>query len=93
MSEDFPRELPEGWERGTVSFDNPLHVEHNDGGWKQQLAQDYGATGKELSKRLLADGHDGVITHDKYGIGEMVDIRPKEQRGHRIAMPTYERSR
>ena len=33
---------------------------------------------------LRAKGHDGVITHDKYGIGEIVDIRPKDQRGHQV---------
>jgi|JI10StandDraft_1071094.scaffolds.fasta_scaffold158974_3 hypothetical protein len=72
-----------GWERGTVDFSNPLYIPHEYGDWKQNLAEQYGATGRQLSEKLLADGYDGVISHDKYGIGEIVDVRPKGQRGHR----------
>ncbi len=82
--------LQRGWERGTVSFDNPLYVPHQYGAWKQTLSDQYGTTGQQLSEKLMADGYDGVITHDKYGIGEMVDIRPKSQRGHRTAEKTLE---
>jgi ribosomal protein S18 acetylase RimI-like enzyme len=89
MSEDpAPHGPPtrENWERGNVSFENPLFVPHNYGSWKQELSQDHGGlTGKELSRALLDKGHDGIITHDKYGIGEMVDIRPKNQREHTVA--------
>lgn len=78
--------LQKGWERGQVDFDNPLYVPHEYGAWKQSLSQAHGGlTGQGLSQALLAKGHDGVITHDKYGIGEIVDIRPKSQRGHRVA--------
>lgn len=78
--------LQQGWERGQVDFDNPLYVPHNYGAWKQELSQAHGGlTGQALSDALLAKGHDGVVTHDKYGIGEIVDIRPKNQRGHRVA--------
>jgi GNAT superfamily N-acetyltransferase len=77
--------VPEGWEHGSVDFDNPLHVEHNGGEWKQQLSEQHGgATGKDLSRALLVKGHDAVITHDQHGIGEMVDLRPRGQRGHRV---------
>lgn len=77
--------LNPGWERGNVSFDNPMHVQHNDGNWKQELSQAHGGlTGQALSDALLAKGHDGVVTHDKYGIGEIVDLRPKDQRGHQV---------
>jgi hypothetical protein len=92
MSHDSDQHVPlqPGWERGTVSFDNPLMVPHEYGGWKQNLSQEFGgATGRQLSQALLDKGHDGIITHDKYGIGEVVDIRPKNQRGHRVGMPTY----
>jgi GNAT superfamily N-acetyltransferase len=75
--------VPHGWESGVVHFDNPLHVPHGAGGWKSQLsAMHDGATGKELSSRLLAAGHDGVITHDEYGTSEIVDVRPRDQRTH-----------
>ena len=78
--------LQSGWERGTVGFDNPLYVPHDYGGWKQSLSQQHGGlTGKALTRALMDRGHDGIITHDKYGIGEMVDLRPKGQRGHRTA--------
>lgn len=77
--------LQHGWERGTVDFENPLYVPHEYGAWKQTLSDEHGGlTGKGLSQALLDKGHDGIITHDKYGIGEMVDIRPKDQRGHRV---------
>ena len=86
MSEDSAPDsaLQPGWERGSVTFANPLRLPHDDGGWKKALADQYGATGKGLSQALLDAGHDGVITHDKYGTGEIVDIRPKDQRGHRV---------
>lgn len=77
--------LQQNWERGQVEFDNPLYVPHNYGNWKQELSQAHGGlTGQDLSQVLLDKGHDGVITHDKYGIGEIVDIRPKNERGHRV---------
>lgn len=75
--------LQKGWERGNATFENPLYVPHNYGAWKQELSDaNGGLTGHDLSDALLAKGHDGVITHDKYGLGEIVDIRPKEQRGY-----------
>jgi Papain fold toxin 1, glutamine deamidase len=85
MSEDAPRQLPSGWERGTVTFNHPLEVPHREGRWKRELSQAYGgATGQELSERLRRAGYDGIITRDKYGIGEIVDIRPKAERRHTV---------
>lgn len=79
------RPLNPGWERGTVAFENPMHIPHDYGEWKQTLSDAHGGlTGKELSQALLDKGHDGIITHDKYGIGEIVDLRPKDQRGHQV---------
>lgn len=86
-SDEHHQPLQQGWERGTVSFDNPLFVPHEYGGWKKTLSDQYGATGRRLSEKLLADGYDGVISHDKYGIGEIVDVRPKGQRGHHVSAP------
>ena len=83
-SDEHHLPLQPNWERGSVGFSNPLYVPHNYGAWKQELSQQHdGLTGHDLSDALMAKGHDGVITHDKYGIGEIVDIRPKDQRGHR----------
>jgi hypothetical protein len=85
MSPDSPGvPLQPGWERGKVSFSNALAIPHNGGSWKQDLSNKYrGATGKELSRALLAHGYDGVITQDKYGIVEIADVRPKGHRGHK----------
>lgn len=75
-------DAPEGWESGEATFNNPLHVEHDGGAWKQRLSEQHGGlVGKELSQALLDKGHDGVITHDKYGIGEMVDLRQASREG------------
>ena len=74
---------PDHWERGYADFSNPLHVDEDN--WKHNLSQQYGgATGQALSDALIADGYDGIMTnHPKYGPGEMVDIRPKDQRKFR----------
>ncbi len=84
MSEDTAPSNPlqKGWERGKVSFSNPIVLDHADGGWKSELSAGFGnATGKLLSTRMMSAGFDGVITKDKYGIGEIVDIRPRGRRG------------
>lgn len=84
--------VPEGWESGSVDFDNPLHVEHEDGRWKHTLSEQHGGlVGQNLSAALREQGHDAVITHDRYerpngqvhhSIGEIVDLRPRERRTH-----------
>lgn len=78
--------LGEGWEQGEADFDNPLHLDYDYGNWKQRLSDEYGgATGQELSDALLAAGHDAVLTGDRYGPSEFVDIRPKDQRVFRTS--------
>lgn len=80
MTEKWGSSVPEGWETGTVQFTQPLHV--NFGGsyteetnWKQRLSAHYdGKTGQALSEAVRADGYDAIITHDKYGLGEVVDL-------------------
>lgn len=73
---------PEGWESGSVTFQKPLHLHWGDEGyrdpsnWKHQLSARYdGKTGEALSRAVAADGHDGIVTHDKYGTSEIVDLR------------------
>jgi hypothetical protein len=83
-TKEHPGELPSGWERGIASFDNPLYIRED--GWKKTLSEAHGGlTGRALSEALLAKGHDGIVTHNEYGLGEMVDIRPKPQRRYRTA--------
>lgn len=61
---------------GNLTFTNPLVVDNADLTWKQTLSDQYdGKTGKELSKAVMADGYDGIITTegDRY-ISEIVDL-------------------
>lgn len=73
---------PEGWERGRLSFKSPLVLEWNAkgggydaDGWKSKLSEAYGGkTGDDLSKAIAKDGYDAIITVDKYGTNETVDL-------------------
>lgn len=73
---------PDGWESGTVRFEKPLHLLFGESGlyteddnWKRRLSGYYGGkTGKALSKAVRKDGHDGIVTHDKYGTSEIIDL-------------------
>lgn len=73
---------PEGWESGSVRFEKPLHMHWGETGlyttednWKQRLSAHYGGkTGKALSRAVRDDGHDGIVTHNKYGTSEIVDL-------------------
>jgi hypothetical protein len=71
---------PDTWETGHAVFENPLHLDFGGGyqeesNWKRQLSKRYdGKTGHDLSKAIIADGHDGIVTHDKYGTSEIVDL-------------------
>ncbi len=68
------------WTVGTVTFKNPLVLDWGGGygepdNWKNALSRQYGgATGVRLSKAIIGDGHDGIITMDKYGSSEIVDL-------------------
>lgn len=74
--------VPDGWESGTVTFSNPLHMNWGDSGsyddddnWKRRLSAHYGGqTGPSLSQAVRADGYDAIVTHDKYGTSEIVDL-------------------
>lgn len=75
--------VPDGWESGTVRFEKPLHLQFGESGlytdddnWKRRLSGHYGGkAGKALSEALRAEGYDGIVTHDKYGTSEIVDLR------------------
>lgn len=85
----YVSERPKGWrapegdhryETGEVTFQNPKHVDFGggygeDSNWKRQLSREHGGrTGRELSQSVRDAGHDGIITHDKYGTSEIVDL-------------------
>lgn len=79
--------LDDRWERGVVTFHNPKHMDFGGGyeepdNWKHRLSAEYGGkTGRDLSDAVRGAGHDGIITHDKYGTSEIVDLtHPKPAR-------------
>ena len=65
-----PGDLPPGWEAGTVHFHNPLVILFNTrrGGyydsesWKMKLHKHYRRQGAALTRALIADDYDGVVT-------------------------------
>jgi len=64
----------------TVHFKNPLVIHHKGTGsgpgeWKRRLSDEHGGKkGKALSRALAKKGHDAIITVDKYGTSEIVDL-------------------
>jgi len=60
---------------GKLVLVNPLVVPNNSLQWKEDLSQKYnGKTGKALSKALIKDGYDGVITTEEKYITEIVEF-------------------
>ena len=66
-----PGETGDYWEVGQITFRNPLVIAFNTGGfggydtgsWKYKLHEYYGGkTGKQLSRAILQDGYDGIVT-------------------------------
>jgi hypothetical protein len=72
------RSPTEDWESGTISFRNPLHLEHkstDSKGWKKDLSDRFGGlTGKKLTAAIKKAGHDAIITKNKYGFSETVNL-------------------
>ena len=72
--------LPKNWISGTHTFKNPMMIEW--GGeygtptnWKSVLSEKYGGkTGKALSKAIVKDGYDGVVTLRNGDTSEVVDL-------------------
>ena len=72
-----PLSTQKGWVSGTVNFKNPLVVDwktSGHGGWKTDLSEKFGATGKELSKKIAEAGYDAIVTVDKGNAMEVVDL-------------------
>jgi hypothetical protein len=83
--------LPEGWQQGLFKFEKPLSVPWGSTGdyahpdnWKKKLSEAFGGkTGKRLSQAVRDKGFDGIVTYDKYGPSEIVDLTmytPKKKR-------------
>ena len=70
MHNPDPAELPRGWVRGLVCFENPLVIPFNrfDGSsydthnWKAELVRHFRAGGLKLTRKLVQAGHDGIVT-------------------------------
>jgi hypothetical protein len=72
----------DGYEYGTIQFKKPLVLEHintSDKGWKKTVSDMYGGlTGKALTKALVKDGYDAIVTYDEYGYNEVVNLNGKK---------------
>lgn len=63
------------FEAGEITFNNPLVIDNDNLNWKQALSESYGGkTGKALSKAIIKDGFDGIVTVDGKTISEIVDL-------------------
>lgn len=77
-----PGDLARGWEAGEISFNSPLVLPlsgdmgliYGPSSWKAALHRHYGKTGKALSRAIVKDGYDAVVTVASYG-GKPVDTR------------------
>lgn len=68
-----------GWTYGTITLENPLVLPWNgygEDGWKRQLSKRYqNKTGVKLSKAIVEDGFDGIITLDNGRFSEIVNLK------------------
>tara|TARA_R110000868_G_scaffold94607_5_gene260961 strand:- start:734 stop:1183 length:450 start_codon:yes stop_codon:yes gene_type:complete len=61
---------------GVQTFNRPLYINYGSeyGGWKKVLHQHYKRTGKELSKVIVRDYYDSIVTVSKGKVYEIVDL-------------------
>ena len=92
---DAARHPLPGWVYGNITLDSPLVLAlqtdesrgidyYGPSGWKNRLYRAYGLTGIDLSRALLADGYDSVVTVKlRDGVpeytSEIVDLRVVEE--------------
>lgn len=75
VSEKGRNSAPDNMVTGELVLVNPLVVDNDNLKWKETLSRRYGGKrGKELSKAVIADGYDGVITKDGNYISEIVEF-------------------
>lgn len=78
--------LPGKYEKGTVTFENPLVIKNKEGeslSWKQKLVDVFGKKGEALTDELKNRGIDGIVSYDKHGTSEIV-ILSKKQGGENV---------
>jgi NUDIX domain len=98
-----------GWEYGEISFqsplvlamtttDDPMEPVYGPNGWKARLHRAYGLGGADLSRALLADGYDAIVTvwvqgDQPGGTREIVDLRPVAMTANPLDPYAYDRER
>lgn len=78
----FPEKVPfPGWEKGLITFNKPLVLNFNtgsgwydDNSWKMHLYREYNKKGRVLSKALIRNGYDGIITVADNETKEIIDL-------------------
>ncbi len=60
---------PEGWKASKIKLNSPLiiDVSKDRTQWKFDLSKKYNSKKKQLTKKLVKAGYDGIITVDKHG--------------------------
>ena len=87
----FAKEDPVKYEYGEITFKNPLVIKHE--GWKRSLSESYGGkTGKKLSAAIIKDGYDGIVTVDKNGTSEILDLTTFDIKKARYSTRTPEQA-
>lgn len=82
---------PDEFEAGEITFSNPLVLDVGEYGepssWKRLLSKAYeGKTGKALSKAIIADGYDAVVTVSNRGEpSEVLDLTTFDESKARFA--------
>lgn len=84
LEDEIGGSLPKSWVRGEITFQAPIVLRDNTGSgriydensWKVRLSQHYGGKkGLALSRAILRDGFDGIVTVDSRGAtSEIVDL-------------------
>lgn len=79
-ADELIRQFPNKYETGNLTFNNPmLLIQDSPLEYKKILSEKYGGlTGKKLSKAIIKDGYDGIITKSSnpmYGYGEIISLQ------------------
>lgn len=86
--DDMYKERPDkymlpNYEYGFITFKHPLildFVDTTDKGWKRTLSDMYGGkVKKNLSKAIIKDGYDAIVTISNYGVEEIVNLNGEKE--------------